>query len=213
MYSVSKRLIDVIVAVALGAVMLPVMAAVALLLWIVQGKILFCQQRPGLHGRPFTLYKFCSMSEARGEQGALLPDEQRLTTIGSLLRSLSVDELPQLFNVLRGDMSLVGPRPLLMQYLPRYSAAQARRHEVKPGISGWAQVMGRNSLDWEHKFALDLWYVENRSFSLDMKILSRTAWIALRRKGISNEGHSTMPEFLGEMACRESSQAGRNLSS
>jgi sugar transferase EpsL len=150
-----------------------------------------------LHGKPFTLYKFRTMTDARDAQGNLLPDAERLVPFGRFLRSTSLDELPELWNVLRGDMSLVGPRPLLMQYLERYTPEQARRHEVRPGITGWAQVSGRNALTWEEKFALDVWYLERFSFWLDAKIIFLTAWKILKREGISQPGQATMEEFRG----------------
>jgi sugar transferase EpsL len=159
--------------------------------------ILFRQQRPGLYAKPFMLCKFRSMSDARGDDGVLLPDDVRLGLFGKLLRKSSLDELPQLWNVLKGDMSLVGPRPLLMQYLPRYSARQARRHEVRPGITGWAQVNGRNAISWQERFELDVWYVENQSFFLDLKILALTALKLVGDKNVSAQGHVTMPEFMG----------------
>lgn len=198
MLGLSKRILDVSVAAVAGLLALPVMAAVAFLLWGVQGKVLFRQRRPGLHGKPFTLYKFCSMKDTRDEQGRLLPDEQRLTQVGALVRSFSLDELPQLWNVLKGDMSLVGPRPLLMEYLSRYTPEQARRHNVKPGVTGWAQVNGRNSLSWTEKFSLDVWYVDHASLLLDLKILQLTFLHVIRRSGISCEGHATMQKFLGK---------------
>src|SRR5207302_9031254 len=159
--------------------------------------VLFRQERPGLKGRPFTLFKFRTLSERRDAKGHLLPDEQRITRLGSLLRRTSLDELPELLNVLKGDMSLVGPRPLLMRYLPRYDAEQMRRHEVRPGITGWAQVNGRNAIDWDHKLALDTWYVDHASFLLDLKILMLTAWEVVRQRGINQAGHATAEEFLG----------------
>jgi lipopolysaccharide/colanic/teichoic acid biosynthesis glycosyltransferase len=160
--------------------------------------IFFRQTRPGLHGEPFKLYKFRTMTDVRDLQGRLLPDEQRLTRLGRFLRSLSLDELPELINVLRGEMSLVGPRPLLMQYLERYTLEQARRHEVLPGITGWAQVHGRNVIEWERKFRLDVWYVDHWSLWLDVRILFMTLWKVLRREGISQPGHATAEEFMGE---------------
>jgi lipopolysaccharide/colanic/teichoic acid biosynthesis glycosyltransferase len=153
--------------------------------------------RPGLGGRPFTLFKFRTMRDTRGPNGELLDDRQRLTPLGRLLRALSIDELPQLWNVLRGEMSLVGPRPLLMEYLDRYTPEQARRHEVRPGITGWAQINGRNAIGWKRKLALDVWYVDHWSLMLDMIILARTLRNVLLRQGISNPAHATMPEFLG----------------
>lgn len=210
MYSIVKRVLDIFLAIAAGIVALPIVCILSPLLWLTQGAVLFQQLRPGLHGKPFILYKFCSMSNRRDSQGRLLPDEQRLTSIGSLIRGFSLDELPQLWNVLRGDMSLVGPRPLLMEYLNRYTAEQARRHKVKPGITGWAQVNGRNSLDWDEKFALDLWYVENCSLKLDFRILAMTFLRVIRRQGISNERHATMPEFLGISSARASGMQTEN---
>jgi sugar transferase EpsL len=176
----------------------PVLALVALLVRLKLGApLLFRQQRPGLHGKPFTLYKFRTMTDARDAQGRRLPDAERLTPFGRFLRSTSLDELPELFNVLKGEMSLVGPRPLLMRYLDRYTPEQARRHAVKPGITGWAQVNGRNALTWEEKFALDVWYVDHQSLWLDVKILAMTVWQVLKREGISQPGHATMEEFRG----------------
>jgi len=185
---------------ALGlAILSPLLLLTALTIWLTMGRpILFRQVRPGLKGKPFESYKFRTMVDLRNEQGFPLPDEQRLTPVGRFLRSSSLDELPQFFNVLRGDMSLVGPRPLLMEYLGRYTPEQARRHEVRPGITGWAQVNGRNSLSWDQKFQLDVWYVDHWSLWLDLKILVMTIGRVLRRDGISAPGHLTMPEFLGE---------------
>lgn len=197
MYQTGKRAFDIAVAIAVALVALPFAVVLAPLLWIVQRAVLFRQARPGLHGKPFMLYKFCSMNSARDSQGQLLPDEQRLTRIGSLLRSLSLDELPQLWNVLKGEMSLVGPRPLLMEYLDRYTPEQARRHDVKPGITGWAQVNGRNALDWNEKFALDVWYVDHASFSLDLKILWYTLPRVARRADIAKGGRATIEKFMG----------------
>ena len=193
-----KRVVD-IVGASVGIILLaPVMLAVALLVLLTMGRpVLFRQQRPGLRGKPFTLYKFRTMRDARTASGELLPDDLRLTTFGKWLRSTSLDELPELFNVLKGEMSLVGPRPLLMEYLPRYSPEQARRHEVKPGITGWAQVNGRNALTWEEKFRMDVWYVDHWNLWLDMKILLLTIWKVLKREGISAEGSATMPVFTG----------------
>lgn len=159
--------------------------------------VLFTQRRPGLQRKPFHMYKFRTMSEARDTSGRLLPDENRLTRLGRILRATSLDELPELWNVLRGDMSLVGPRPLLMEYLEHYSPEQARRHEVRPGITGWAQVNGRNTLSWEDKFRLDIWYVDNQSLWLDVRILVRTVVRVLSGKDISAMGHATMPPFTG----------------
>ncbi len=159
--------------------------------------VLFCQQRPGLHAVPFNIYKFRTMTEERDASGVLLPDEVRLTSFGKWLRKLSLDELPQLFNVIKGDLSLVGPRPLLMEYLPLYSPEQARRHDVKPGITGWAQVNGRNAISWEEKFKLDVWYVDHQSFWLDLKILWMTVMKVVKSEGISQKGQATMEAFKG----------------
>jgi len=196
--SVAKRAFDLIVAVPLLVVLSPAMALLALTVRLVMGSpVIFRQARPGLHGKPFTIDKFRTMTDARDAQGNLLPNEQRLTRFGRFLRSTSLDELPELFNVLKGEMSLVGPRPLHTRYLDRYTPEQARRHEVRPGITGWAQVNGRNALTWEQKFEHDVWYVDNWSLALDFKILWLTALSVVRREGINAEGHVTMPEFRG----------------
>ena len=193
-----KKIFDVTVALGALAILSPVLGVVAIIVRAQLGApVLFCQTRPGLQGKPFSILKFRTMTNARDAQGNLLPDAQRLTRFGRFLRSTSLDELPELFNVLRGDMSLVGPRPLLMAYLPLYSAEQARRHEVRPGITGWAQVNGRNALSWEEKFAMDVWYVDHRSLWLDMKILVLTVRKVLARDGISAAGEATMPRFTG----------------
>jgi lipopolysaccharide/colanic/teichoic acid biosynthesis glycosyltransferase len=196
-----KRLFDILSAsLVLLALSLP-LAVVALLVRCRLGSpILFRQLRPGLSGRPFTVLKFRTMTDGRGADGNLLPDAQRLTRLGRFLRSTSLDEFPELWNVLRGDMSLVGPRPLLMEYLPLYSPEQARRHEVRPGVTGWAQVNGRNALTWEEKFALDVWYVDHRSFWLDLKILWLTVWTVLTWRGISQAGQATSAPFMGTKA-------------
>lgn len=198
MYLIVKRYIDILGA-GLGLVVLsPVLAVVAIMVRVQMGSpVIFSQKRPGINGNSFHLYKFRTMTNDRDDEGSLLPDEDRLTKLGIFLRSTSLDELPELFNVLKGDMSLVGPRPLLLQYLDRYTAEQARRHEVKPGITGWAQVNGRNAISWEEKFALDVWYVDNCSVWLDMKILFLTIWKVVKREGISSAGEATMPEFMG----------------
>jgi sugar transferase EpsL len=176
----------------------PILAVVAVLVWVSHGwPIIFRQTRPGYRSKPFNLYKFRTMTEARDAEGNLLPDAQRLTPLGQTLRTTSLDELPELINVLRGEMSWVGPRPLLMQYLDRYSPEQARRHDVLPGITGWAQINGRNELTWEDKFRLDVWYVDHWSFALDLKILLLTLWKVLKREGISQTGHATAEEFMG----------------
>ncbi|NPV70691.1 MAG: sugar transferase [Firmicutes bacterium] len=193
-----KRLFDVVSAMAGVLLLSPLVLLIAVPIALSIGRpILYCQTRAGLHGRPFRLLKFRTMTDARDEQGRLLPDEQRLTSLGRFLRNTSMDELPELWNVLKGDMSLVGPRPLLMQYLERYTPEQARRHEMKPGITGWAQVNGRNAISWEKKFEFDVWYVDNWSLWLDFKILGMTLVSVLKREGISAEGHATMPEFMG----------------
>lgn len=192
-----KRGIDVCGA-ALGlALLAPLFLLIALLVRLDSpGPVFFRQVRPGLHGRPFVIYKFRTMREACDESGNPLPDEQRLTRLGKWLRSTSLDELPELYNVLKGEMSLVGPRPLLMEYLGRYNREQARRHEAKPGLTGWAQVNGRNAITWEEKFRLDVWYVDNWSLWLDLKIILLTIWKVLRREGISAPDHATMPVFF-----------------
>ncbi|MDT5271705.1 MAG: hypothetical protein QOH49_3891 [Acidobacteriota bacterium] len=193
-----KRLFDRAAALVGLIVLAPVLAAVALLVRVRLGTpVLFRQVRPGLGGRPFTVAKFRTMLDKRDREGRPLPDAERLTRVGLFMRSSSLDELPQLWSVLRGDLSLVGPRPLLTQYLERYTPEQARRHEVLPGITGWAQVNGRNSLSWEEKFALDIWYVDNWSLALDAKILLMTLRRVARREGISQAGHATMTEFMG----------------
>ena len=191
-----KRLIDVGCSAFLLPPLLPFLFSAAIIVRLKLGPpVLFLQQRPGLHGKPFTLCKFRTMTDAWATDGGLLPDAQRLTRLGRFLRKSSLDELPELWNVLRGDMSLVGPRPLLMQYLDRYTPEQARRHQVRPGITGWAQVNGRNAISWEDKFKLDVWYVDNQSLWLDMKIIAMTVWKVLKREGISQEGMATMEEF------------------
>jgi len=193
-----KRALDLVAALLLFLLLSPAIAVTAALIaWRMGTPVLFRQQRPGLHGRPFMLLKFRTMQEAVGRDGQPLPDGARLTPLGRFLRRASLDELPQLINVIRGDMSLVGPRPLLMEYLPLYSPEQARRHEVRPGITGWAQVNGRNAITWEEKFRLDVWYVDHRSLPLDFRILWLTLGRLFRPSGISQEGHATMPNFTG----------------
>ena len=193
-----KRIFDITLSVALLLVLSPLMCAIGLAIWLTMGRpILFRQKRPGRHGHPFTIYKFRTMIEAKDRDGVLLPDSQRLTPLGRWLRSTSLDELPELWNVVKGDMSLVGPRPLLMEYLDLYTPHQARRHEVRPGITGWAQVNGRNCLTWEQKFEYDVWYVDNRSLWLDLKILAMTVWKVIRREGISAPGSATAEKFTG----------------
>ena len=193
-----KRLFDFTLA-ALGLIALaPVILCIMLLVRIKLGSpVFFTQTRPGLHGVPFKMAKFRTMRDARDGNGTLLPDAERMTSFGSWLRSSSLDELPELWNVLKGEMSLVGPRPLLMEYLPLYSAQQARRHEVRPGITGWAQINGRNAISWEEKFKLDVWYVDNRSLWLDVKILWLTVLRVVHRSDISQDGHVTMEKFNG----------------
>jgi len=198
-----------------GVILLsPLLGLIALVVRLTMGSpVLFRQQRPGLHGQPFTLHKFRTMTDARDAQGNLLPDAERLTPLGRFLRSTSLDELPEVFNVLRGDMSLVGPRPLLMQYLDRYTPEQMRRHEVKPGITGWAQVNGRNAVTWEQKFALDVWYVDHRSLGLDLKILALTLWKILKREGISQPSQAAMEEFMGSGGAAAGAERGPNEAS
>ena len=193
-----KRGLDFVAAGAVGVVSLPLQAVLAVLVRSRLGSpVLFRQERPGLDGETFTLLKFRTMTDERDPAGHLLPDAQRLTRFGRFLRSSSLDELPELWNVVRGDMSLVGPRPLLVQYLPLYSPEQARRHLVRPGITGWAQVNGRNSTDWPEKLAMDTWYVDHVSLSLDVRIVLRTVGAVFSRQGISAEGHATAPVFTG----------------
>jgi sugar transferase EpsL len=200
----AKRALDLAVGGGALLVLAPVLAATAVAVRRSMGApVLFRQERPGLAGAPFTLLKFRSMRDARDNRGRLLPDAERLTGVGRFLRATSLDELPQLWNVVRGDLSLVGPRPLLMQYIERYSPEQARRHDVKPGITGWAQVNGRNAVSWDEKFALDVWYVDHWSLWLDLKILALTAFKVVRRDGIAQQGHVTMPEFMGSAASPE----------
>jgi lipopolysaccharide/colanic/teichoic acid biosynthesis glycosyltransferase len=194
-----KRLFDLLAAMlALHLLALPLLVLALLIRRNLGSPVLFRQERPGLHGRPFTMVKFRTMSDERGPDGALLPEAQRLTPFGRFLRASSLDELPQLWNVLRGEMSLVGPRPLLMEYLPLYSSDQARRHGVRPGVTGWAQVNGRNAISWAEKFALDVWYVEHRTLCLDVHILWLTVRKVLVRDGISAVGETTMPRFEGD---------------
>lgn len=198
MNGTAKRFLDIALSGTALLVLAPVLGALVALVRLKLGRpVLFRQTRPGLDGVPFEMIKFRTMTDQRDESGRLRPDDERLTPFGRFLRATSLDELPELWNVLNGEMSLVGPRPLLMQYLDRYSARQRRRHEVRPGITGWAQVNGRNALSWEEKFELDVWYVDNRSFLLDLRILVMTLVQVVRRQGISSRGHATMPEFMG----------------
>lgn len=193
-----KRLFDLGLVILSIPLWLPLLVLLSgLVRWRLGSPVFFRQTRPGLHGQPFRLVKFRSMTEQRDAAGELLPDEKRLPPFGRFLRSTSLDELPELWNVLRGEMSLVGPRPLKMEYLPLYSPAQARRHEILPGITGWAQINGRNQTTWEERFAHDNWYRENLSLGLDLKILFRTIGRVLVREGVSAEGHATMPAFRG----------------
>ena len=193
-----KRAFDIAVVVVSAPMWIPLFALVYLLVRIKLGEpVFFRQRRPGFRGRPFRLIKFRTMADARDSEGELLPDAKRMTPLGRLLRNSSLDELPELFNVLKGDMSIVGPRPLLEEYLPLYSPEQARRHEVRPGITGWAQVNGRNAISWEKKFELDVWYVNNQSFLLDLRIMRMTIGQVCRRRDISHQGEATMHKFEG----------------
>jgi sugar transferase EpsL len=203
---VSKRIFD-LVATTLGLLLIsPILLILTALVAVFLGTpVIFRQERPGYKGRPFFIHKFRTMTDARDADGNLLPDAVRLTSLGRVLRALSLDELPELFDVLRGEMSLVGPRPLLMQYLDRYTSSQMRRHAVLPGMTGWAQAKGRNALTWDEKFALDVWYVDHWSFWLDLKILLLTVWKVVAREGISQPGHATMEEFMGEDQADETS--------
>jgi len=196
---VSKRVLDLALTIPGLLLLSPLLAILACLVWAAHGgPILFRHRRPGLRGEPFTLLKFRTMRDLRTADGRSMPDEVRLTAQGRFLRSFSLDELPEIFNILRGEMSLVGPRPLLMEYLSRYSPEQARRHEVLPGLTGWAQVNGRNALTWEQKFAHDVWYVDHWSLGLDLRILALTLIKTVTREGISQPGHATAEEFKGQ---------------
>lgn len=196
----AKRVFDVLVTLLTAPVWGALLAVVALVKLIFDSPpVLFRQTRPGLNARPFQLLKFRTMNDSRDPDGDLLPDAERITGVGSFLRKSSLDELPELINVLKGEMSLVGPRPLLMEYLDRYTPEEMRRHDVPPGITGWAQVNGRNAIGWDEKFALDLWYVDNHSIGLDIKILAKTLGQVVSREGISAEGHATMPKFGEEV--------------
>lgn len=197
-----KRWFDILFSLLGLLFLMPAFLAVALLIRLNMGSpVLFRQHRPGLHGQIFPMFKFRTMHSAVNEQGDLLPDAERLTRLGLFLRQYSLDELPELFNVLRGEMSLVGPRPLLVDYLPLYSPEQARRHDVKPGLTGWAQINGRNTLSWEDKFKFDVWYVEHQSVWLDFKIIFLTLFKVLKKEGVSQEGHVTMEKFHGDSSC------------
>lgn len=199
-----KRTVDVffslLALICSGPVLL--LLIVTIRIWL-GSPVFFTQTRPGADGKPFHMFKFRTMTNARDADGQLKPDTERLTRLGCFLRATSLDELPELWNVIKGDMSLVGPRPLLMEYLPLYTPEQARRHEVRPGITGWAQVNGRNAISWDEKFALDVWYVDNQSFWLDVKILWLTVWRVLKRDGISADGEATMPRFAGSTSRTE----------
>lgn len=193
-----KRAFDIVLAASLLLLTAPLLLVAGISVRLLLGSpVLFRQQRPGLGGKPFLICKFRTMTDRKDATGRLLPDDQRLTRFGRLLRSTSIDELPELWNVLRGEMSFVGPRPLMMAYLPLYDERQAIRHDVRPGITGWAQVQGRNAISWEQKFDADIWYVEHRGFWLDLRILLRTAAIVVRREGISAQGEATMMPFMG----------------
>lgn len=195
---ITKRILDLCITIPALIILSPLLLLLSIFVRIFLGPaIIFRQERPGWHVKPFLLFKFRTMTDDLDQEGRLLPDDQRMTVFGRFMRSASLDELPELFNVLKNDMSLVGPRPLLVQYLDRYTPEQARRHEVKPGITGWAQIHGRNALTWEEKFKLDVWYVDNWSIWLDIKILFITAWKIIKREGISHPGHATMEEFKG----------------
>jgi sugar transferase EpsL len=195
---ISKRTLDLVITIPGIIVLSPLLLIISILVLINFGTpVLFRQKRPGLHSKPFLVYKFRTMTNARDAHSNLLPDSKRITRLGNFLRSTSLDELPEMLNVLKGEMSWVGPRPLLMQYLDRYSPEQARRHEVLPGITGWAQINGRNALTWEEKFTLDVWYVDHQSFKLDVKILITSIYKVLRREGINQPGQATAEEFMG----------------
>lgn len=203
----AKRVLDVMCSVIGLIVLSPLLLFISVLVLILDGlPIIFRQTRPGLHGKPFTIYKFRTMKNVYNPTDTILPNEDRLTPFGSWLRAMSLDELPELINTLIGNMSLVGPRPLRMQYMDRYTPEQARRHDVKPGITGWAQVNGRNALTWEEKFALDVWYVDNRSLLLDLKIILMTVVAVVKRDGIRAEGYVSMPEFMGSLANSRNNQ-------
>ncbi len=198
MKSSLKRIFDILLIVLLAPILVPVLLFLSLIVRVmIDSPVLFKQKRPGLQTKPFVLYKFRTMRNLYDEKGELLPDEERLTAFGRFLRSTSLDELPEIYNVLTGKMSFVGPRPLLIEYLPLYTSEQARRHQMKPGISGWAQVNGRNAISWDERFRLDVWYVDNQSFWLDVKILAMTVRQVLLRDGINEEGQATMTKFTG----------------
>lgn len=196
----SKRIIDLFLAIPAFLFFSPVIIFIAILIRITMGpNVFFYQKRPGLYGNPFNIHKFRTMRKSFDKHGHPLPDRNRITRLGKILRSASLDELPELFNVIKGDMSIVGPRPLLMQYLDRYTPEQARRHKVKPGITGWAQINGRNAMTWEQKFEYDVWYVDNRSLRLDLKIIAYTIWKIIKQEGINQPGQATAEEFKGNL--------------
>ncbi len=198
MGKISKRLVDLVLTIPGLILLSPLLVMITLLIrWKIGSPVLFFQQRPGLYSQSFQMYKFRTMTEGKDENGNPLPDAERMTSFGRFLRRTSLDELPEFFNVLKGDMSLVGPRPLLMEYLDRYTPEQARRHVVRPGITGWAQVNGRNAISWEQRFKLDVWYIDHWSLWLDCKILLLTVWKTLRREDISEKGSATMSKFMG----------------
>jgi sugar transferase EpsL len=204
-----KRIFDISAVLLALLFIWPLLSLVFILLWLTIGTpVLFRQERPGFKGQPFIIYKFRTMTNKKDSSGLLLPDENRITRVGQFLRSLSLDELPEILNVLKGDMSIVGPRPLMMEYLERYNPEQARRHDVLPGITGWAQINGRNDLLWEEKFRLDVWYVDHQSFKLDIFIIVKTFWKVIRREGISHEGYATSPDFMGSSSDPEHSNKG-----
>jgi len=199
--TIIKRIFDIIISSVLLIVLSPVLLLLAVVIAITMGRpVIFSQLRPGLHGNLFAMYKFRTMTNAKDAQGKFLPDAVRLTALGRFLRSTSLDEFPEFYNVLKGEMSLIGPRPLLPEYLARYTPRQARRHEVLPGITGWAQINGRNTISWEDKFEMDVWYVDHRTFWLDMQIFFLTIYKIVRREGISSKGEATMQVFTGEKA-------------
>ena len=207
-----KRFFDLTATVPSVIILSPVLVLIGILVRLKIGSpVLFKQIRPGFHGKPFIIYKFRTMTDDLDGNGNLLPDGERLTRLGRFLRMTSMDELPEFFNVIKGDMSIVGPRPLLMQYLDRYTPEQARRHEVKPGITGWAQVNGRNAISWEDKFKLDVWYVDNQSAWLDVKIILMTVWQVLKREGISAKGEATMEEFRGQISRKKAQESQKGL--
>lgn len=197
-YTYIKRALDLCLTIPVFTILSPILFFIAQSIRLSMGKpVFYIHKRPGKGGKSFSLYKFRTMNDQKDSDGCLLPDSDRLTRVGKLLRATSLDEMPELWNVIKGDMSLVGPRPLLVRYLCRYTPEQARRHEVKPGLAGWAQVNGRNAISWEEKFKLDVWYVDNRSLWLDIKIIIMTVFQVIKREGIRAKGHATMPEFFG----------------